>query len=69
MDVGAHIGYYSLKAAPVVGAGGHATVVRGDKSSGAFAPVSDSLMRIHRALKTAFDPERIFNLGRLYSDL
>ena len=49
--------------------GGHATVVRGDKSGGAFAPVSESLMRIHRALKTAFDPERIFNVGRLYADL
>jgi len=26
-------------------------------------------MRIHRALKTAFDPERILNPGRLYADL
>jgi len=50
-------------------AGGHATVVRGDKSGGAFTPVSEPLMRIHRALKTAFDPERIFNVGRLYADL
>jgi FAD/FMN-containing dehydrogenase len=50
-------------------AGGHATVVRGDKTAGAFAPVSESLMRIHRALKTAFDPDRIFNVGRLYADL
>jgi glycolate oxidase FAD binding subunit len=50
-------------------AGGHATVVRGDKTAGAFAPVPDVLMRIHRSLKSAFDPERIFNVGRLYADL
>jgi FAD/FMN-containing dehydrogenase len=51
-------------------AGGHATLVRAaDKSAGAFAPLSSELMRIHRALKTAFDPERILNPGRLYADL
>jgi glycolate oxidase FAD binding subunit len=50
--------------------GGHATLVRAaDKSVGAFAPLSGELMRIHRALKTAFDPERILNPGRLYADL
>jgi FAD/FMN-containing dehydrogenase len=53
-----------------VGAGGHATLVRAaDKSAGAFAPVGGELMRIHRALKDAFDPERILNPGRLYADL
>jgi FAD/FMN-containing dehydrogenase len=51
-------------------AGGHATLVRAaDKSAGAFAPLSGELMRIHRALKTAFDPQRILNPGRLYADL
>ncbi len=51
-------------------AGGHATLVRAaDKSAGAFAPLGESLMRIHRALKSAFDPERVFNAGRLYADL
>jgi FAD/FMN-containing dehydrogenase len=51
-------------------AGGHATLVRAaDKSAGAFAPLSGELMRIHRALKTAFDPERILNPGRLYANL
>ncbi len=50
--------------------GGHATLMRGaDKSPGAFTPVSDALMDIHRRLKDAFDPERIFNPGRLYADL
>jgi FAD/FMN-containing dehydrogenase len=56
--------------AAAAGAGGHATLVRAtDKRAGAFAPLSGELMRIHRALKTAFDPERILNPGRLYADL
>ena len=49
---------------------GHATLVRATaKAAGAFAPVGQSLMRIHRALKSAFDPDRVFNAGRLYADL
>jgi len=50
-------------------AGGHATVFRGDKAGGALAPLSAPLQRIHRELKTAFDPDRVFNPGRLYADL
>ena len=50
-------------------AGGHATVFRGNKAGGALAPLAPALMRIHRELKTAFDPDRIFNPGRLYADL
>jgi glycolate oxidase FAD binding subunit len=51
-------------------AGGHATLVRAaDKSPGAFARVPEPLLRIHRSLKDAFDPDRIFNPGRLYADL
>ena len=51
-------------------AGGHATLFRGrDKSAGVFAPLAPPLARIHRELKRAFDPERIFNPGRLYPDL
>ena len=50
--------------------GGHATLMRGaDKSQGAFAPVSDVLMRVHHGLKQAFDPARLFNPGRLYAGL
>jgi glycolate oxidase FAD binding subunit len=50
-------------------AGGHATLVRAaDKSAGVFTPLSDVLMRIHRGLKDAFDPQRIFNRGRLYGE-
>lgn len=50
--------------------GGHAGLVRAaDKSAGAFARPSETLMQIHRRLKAAFDPQGIFNPGRLYADL
>jgi glycolate oxidase FAD binding subunit len=50
--------------------GGHATLFRArDKSPGVFAPLTPALMRIHRELKRAFDPDRVFNPGRLYPDL
>jgi glycolate oxidase FAD binding subunit len=51
-------------------AGGHATLFRAlDKSPGVFAPLSPPLLRIHRALKQSFDPQGLFNPGRLYPDL
>ena len=51
-------------------AGGHATLVRGaDKSAGAFAPLKAPLDRIHRQMKAAFDPDGVFNPGRLYPGL
>jgi glycolate dehydrogenase FAD-binding subunit len=50
-------------------AGGHATLFRArDKSAGAFAPLDPVLLRLHRALKQAFDPVGILNPGRLYPD-
>ena len=53
-----------------IDADGHATLLRAaDKAGGVFTPLSDVLMRIHRALKQAFDPAGIFNPGRLYADL
>lgn len=49
-------------------AGGHATLFRGgDKSQGVFTPLAAPLDRIHRDLKRAFDPQGIFNRGRLYA--
>jgi len=45
--------------------GGHATVFAGDKSAGAFTPLSPALAGVHRRLKEAFDPEHLFNRGRL----
>ncbi|WP_235970984.1 glycolate oxidase subunit GlcE [Azohydromonas caseinilytica] len=51
-------------------AGGHAVLYAGlDKSAGVFAPLSPALSRIHRQMKAAFDPDRVFNPGRLYPDL
>jgi glycolate oxidase FAD binding subunit len=50
-------------------AGGHATAFRGNKSGGAFTPLAAPLARIHRELKARFDPDGLFNPGRLYPDL
>ena len=50
--------------------GGHAVLFRGhDKSAGVLAPLSPPLARIQRELKKAFDPDGVFNRGRLYPDL
>jgi glycolate oxidase FAD binding subunit len=50
--------------------GGHATLIRGaDRTQGVFTPLSEALLRIHVGLKQAFDPQRIFNPGRLYAGL
>jgi glycolate oxidase FAD binding subunit len=51
-------------------AGGHATLFRGgERSAGVFAPLKSPLDRIHRELKRAFDPDGVFNPGRLYRGL
>jgi glycolate oxidase FAD binding subunit len=51
-------------------AGGHATLFRGrDRSAGVFAPLQSPLDRIHRELKRAFDPDGVFNPGRMYPGL
>jgi glycolate oxidase FAD binding subunit len=34
-----------------------------------FTPLAPALARIHRELKARFDPDRLFNPGRLYPDL
>jgi len=50
-------------------AGGHATLFRGgDKAVGVFQPLAPALLKIHRALKREFDPQGIFNRGRMYPD-
>ena len=51
-------------------AGGHATLfMAADKASGAFAPLKAPLDRIHRELKKSFDPNGVFNPGRMYPGL
>jgi len=50
--------------------GGHATLFRArDKGAGVFAPLAPALAKIHRDLKLAFDPERLFNPGRVHPEL
>ena len=50
-------------------AGGHATLFMAqDKAAGVFAPLAPPLARIHRELKAAFDPQGLFNRGRLYPE-
>jgi glycolate oxidase FAD binding subunit len=51
-------------------AGGHATLFRArDKSRGVFQPLAPALAALHRRLKASFDPQGIFNAGRMYPDL
>lgn len=51
-------------------AGGHATLFRGgDKSVGVFQPLAPAIDKIHRNLKNSFDPDAIFNPGRMFGHL
>lgn len=53
-----------------VAAGGHATLFRArDKPGDVFTPLAEPLARIHRELKAAFDPDSLFNHGRLVPGL
>ena len=54
-----------MKAARDVG--GHAQVFRGP-GSGRMVELDPVLLRIHRQLKSAFDPHGVFNRGRLHPD-
>ncbi len=53
--------------------GGSATLYRAPdelkEKVGAFAPLPTPLMALHKNLKAAFDPQGIFNPGRLYPEL
>jgi glycolate oxidase FAD binding subunit len=49
--------------------GGHATLFKGgNKEAGVFQSLAPTLAKIHRNLKTEFDPAGIFNLGRMYKE-
>lgn len=49
---------------------GHATLFRAaDKTPGCFSPLEPVLERVHRQLKSTFDPAGIFNPGRMYPEL
>ncbi len=49
--------------------GGHVTLFKGATDTGVFHPLPESLLAIHRRLKQAFDPQGIFNPGRMYREL
>jgi glycolate oxidase FAD binding subunit len=50
--------------------GGHATLFRAsDRRASVLTPLKPPLDRLHRELKKAFDPDGVFNPGRLYPDL
>ena len=50
--------------------GGHATQFRSEeKTIAPFHPLDTTLLALHRRLKAVFDPQGIFNRGRLIPDL
>lgn len=51
-------------------AGGHAVLFRGgDRQGQVFHPLEPVLKQLHHRLKQGFDPQNIFNPGRMYPDL
>ncbi len=56
--------------AVVAQVGGHATLFRGHDGLGEiFQPLPAALLALHRKVKQALDPQRLFNPGRLYATL
>ncbi len=50
--------------------GGHATLFKGGERDGQiYQPLPKAILAIHQRLKKAFDPQGIFNPGRLYAEL
>lgn len=50
--------------------GDNATLFRSNKiQDDVFQPLPKQLLKLHRSLKQAFDPNAIFNCGRMYKDL
>ena len=50
--------------------GGHAMLFRRqDNAEDIFHPLPENLKQIHTRLKQAFDPDRIFNRGRMYQEI
>lgn len=50
--------------------GGHATLFRhGDNSVNAFHPLPAALLKLQQRVKQSFDPDGIFNPGRLYQGI
>ncbi len=49
--------------------GGHASCFTAGAAANPFQPLSAPLLRYHRQLKAALDPQGIFNPGRMYSEV
>ena len=49
--------------------GGHATCFTAGAAANPFQPLAEPLLRYHRQLKAALDPQAIFNPGRMYSEV
>ena len=49
--------------------GGSATLWRGERDASMFHPLKPANLTLHRQLKNAFDPNGVFNRGRLIPDL
>ena len=49
--------------------GGHATCFTAGATASPFQPLAEPLLRYHRQLKTALDPQGIFNPGRMYFEV
>ena len=49
--------------------GGHAVIFKSsDREQAIFHPLGQGLMNLHKNIKQAFDPHKIFNAGRLYAE-
>ncbi len=54
--------------AAAASAGGHVSIYRGgDRTREVYQDLPESLRKLHLNLKSAFDPDRVLNPGRLYS--
>jgi glycolate oxidase FAD binding subunit len=76
IEWGGALRWYALEAPAAVvrevarAVGGSATLFRGgDRTQGVFQPLAPPLAALHTRLKREFDPNRIFNPGRLYPAL
>ena len=49
--------------------GGHATCYTAGHAESPFHPLPAGLLRYHRQLKAALDPQGIFNRGRQYAEV
>ena len=51
-------------------AGGHACLFRGgNREEDVFHPLAPAVAGLHRRLKQVFDPQGLFNPGRMYAGL